>query len=72
MATIRKSSTDELRIEIRDYKDKKYLDIRSWFRESEESDKWIPTKKGVTVPIELLEQFVDAVENVTHSYLDER
>lgn len=46
---IGKSHNERLRIEIKTYKGKEYLDIRTYFKD--ENGSWKPTKKGVTVPL---------------------
>lgn len=46
--TIEKNEGNAVRIELKEFKGKVYLDIRQFFMG--ESGDWIPTKKGVTVP----------------------
>lgn len=51
-----KNSDQEVRFAAGEYKDKMYLDVRIYFK-SEETEEWHPTKKGITLPIEMLPEF---------------
>jgi len=47
---IEKSQSEQIRLAIKEYKGKQYVDIRTYFI-TEETGKWLPTKKGITIPI---------------------
>ena len=51
-----KSNDQEVRFAAGEYRDKMYLDIRIYFK-NEETEEWHPTKKGITLPIEMLPDF---------------
>ena len=53
-----------IRVQKTIYKDKTYLDIRKYYLE-EETEEYKPTRKGITIPIELAEQVKTAVDEVT-------
>jgi hypothetical protein len=57
-------ATGLIRVSISDYQQKKYIDIRNWVRidDSEKGATIIPTKKGVTISAEDLEEFIKALE----------
>jgi len=53
-----------IRVQKTIYKDKTYLDIRKYYLE-EETEEYKPTRKGITIPIELAEQVKTVVDEVT-------
>ena len=61
LATIPRSSTEQLQISINSYKEKKYLDLRIYYT-TDEGANWLPTKKGVTVSPENLQALKEAIE----------
>ena len=61
LVNISRSATEELRVQINEYKGKKYLDLRIFYT-TDNGASWNPTKKGVTVSPESLEEFKTAVE----------
>lgn len=60
LGTIGRSPTEELQIAISEYKGKKYVDIRIFYT-TDEGDNWNPTKKGVTVPPDKIEEVKTAL-----------
>ena len=48
-----------IRVQKTIYKDKTYLDIRKYYLE-EDSGEFKPTRKGITIPIELAENVLKA------------
>ncbi len=54
--SFKKSATEEVRISAREYKNKHYFDIRVFFQPVNSGDdvEMQPSKKGVTLPIDLL------------------
>jgi len=62
MELIEKSALERIQIEMKEYKKKKYLDIRTYYRSDE--GEWKPTKKGVTIPPEALEDLIEAVNKI--------
>lgn len=45
---------DEERVQFaeREYKGKRYIDIRVYFKSGDNNDEWIPSKKGITLSVE--------------------
>lgn len=63
---IPRDAKHHIRIEATEYQDKKYLDLRLNFLK-EETDEWIPMKKGITVPLEILPEMVVALTKIGES-----
>jgi len=53
---IQKTPTEQIQMAWRLYKDRQYADIRLWYR-SENEDEMRPTKRGVSLPLELWPDF---------------
>ncbi len=60
---INKSDTNAIRIGLNEYEGTQYVDIRLMFR-NDNSDKWLPSKKGTTVPLRLWPEFREAVASL--------
>lgn len=56
-----KNPDEEVRFSIRTYKERRYLDVRLWFRPSAGGD-YRPTKKGITVGVEHVQEFHRGIE----------
>lgn len=63
MIAIRKNESEQVQIDIREYKGKKYLDIRLWYQSGDGSE-YLPTKKGVSLPVVLLPEFQKAIASL--------
>lgn len=61
IATIPRSSTEQMQIAVKEFKGKSYLDMRIFYT-TDEGASWLPTKKGVTCSPENLEILKDAIE----------
>lgn len=48
---IQKDQNSQIRLALKRYKESTYIDIRTYFLEQEKG-KWLPTKKGITIPID--------------------
>jgi hypothetical protein len=59
--SFKKSETEEVRVSLRQYKEKTYLDVRVFFY-SERDQEFRPTKKGVTFGTEFLGQLRSGLE----------
>lgn len=59
--TIQRNPEEEIRIALRDYNDRRYFDLRLWFMPSRGGE-YRPTKKGITLPIEYLEEVKTGLE----------
>jgi len=70
LAVIPKNDTDRLQIAIKEYKGRKYLDMRAFFT-TDGGENWIPTKKGITVYPDKLDVFKEAIEKAMDELKDE-
>lgn len=61
LATIDRSATERMQIAVKEFKGKKYLDLRIFYT-TDEGETWLPTKKGVTCSPDNLETLKGAVE----------
>ncbi len=60
-----KNEEEEVRFSIREYKDRRYLDLRIWFRTKE--GEYRPTKKGLTLSLGLLGEVMRGIEKVSEA-----
>ncbi len=58
---IQRNETEVLRVSLRDYKEKTYLDLRVFFQVAQGGE-WIPTKKGLTVDVAHLSDLKAGIE----------
>jgi len=63
IAKIRKNSVSEVWVVAKKYKGKISCDVREYFHPPDRSE-WLPTKKGVSIPPDLIGQAVDAVQEM--------
>jgi hypothetical protein len=57
---IKRNETEVLRISADEYKGRKYVDVRIYF--ANEEGEWKPTKKGVTIQPDKVEEFVELIK----------
>lgn len=67
LATIPRSATEQLQIAIKEFKGKKYLDLRIFYT-TDEGATWLPTKKGVTCSPENIEMLKEAVDAAVEEF----
>lgn len=60
---IEKSEGERVRIGISEFNEKRYLDARIHYEADDGT--WRPTKKGFTLPLELIGEFKEAVEQLS-------
>ena len=60
----KKSETEEVRLCLRSFKGKSYLDLRTFFR-SKGMGEFKPTRKGLTLPAELAPELEKAFQGVS-------
>ncbi len=60
MTEIDKNSLEKIRIQRTKYKGKDLLDIRVFYEA--ENGEWKPTKKGITVKVDLTEKLLDGIK----------
>lgn len=61
LGTIERSETEQLQIAVKEFKGRKYLDMRIFYT-TDGGDSWLPTKKGVTCSPDHLEILKQAIE----------
>lgn len=61
LMTIPRSATEEIQVQLSEYKGKKFLDLRIFYT-TDAGNTWNPTKKGVAVYPESLDQLKEAIE----------
>lgn len=59
--TFQKNPEEEVRLTLREYKDRHYLDLRLWFQPSDGGD-YRPTKKGITLSLDYLPELKKGLE----------
>lgn len=57
-----KARGETINVYIGEYRGTKYLHIREWYVDKDQEEK--PTKKGVAIPIEKIEQLQEAIERL--------
>ena len=63
IATIEKNRSEELRVALKEYKGRDYLDIRTFIEPyADEGQGRVPTKKGITVPLDKLPELIAALQ----------
>jgi hypothetical protein len=70
IASIPRSATEEIHIQINEYKGKKYLDMRVYYT-TDDGINWNPTKKGVTFSPDKLDELKQAIEEAQKEFEDE-
>lgn len=63
--SFKKSETEEVRVSLREYKEKTYVDIRLFFY-SERDKEFRPTRKGMTFGAEFLGELRRGLERVEY------
>lgn len=61
LASIPRTATEEIQVQLSEYRGKKFLDIRIFYT-TDEGNTWNPTKKGVAVNPENLTELKEAIE----------
>lgn len=61
LATIPRTATEEIQVQLSEYKGKKFLDLRIFYT-TDGGNSWLPTKKGVAVYPENLDALKEAIE----------
>ncbi len=58
---LKKDASCEVRVVLCEYKGKKRCDIRAYYS-TDNGNNWLPTQKGISIPLEMIEQFVKALQ----------
>lgn len=67
--TFRKNSMEEVRAGIAEYKGRHYASVRVYVEN--DFSEWVPTKKGLTLSVDLLPELVQAVRMVEAEAVDQ-
>ena len=67
--SFQKNATEEVRISVNTYKGKKYIDIRVYYQD--DSGDYKPSKKGVALSPELLEELQKGIDKLKQSLSEE-
>lgn len=62
ISAVELAATQKIVISISKFKDKLFFDMRHWFRQ--EAGNWIPTKKGVHLPLDKSFQIAEILEAI--------
>ena len=68
---------DPIKVEMSEFKGKHYLNVRSWYLPKDEgldpenTDNYKPTKKGISVDVQMARKVIDAMNKVLGSALHE-
>jgi len=66
MYIFEKNDTTQIRVSVRQFKGKTFVDLRQWYRreENKADDKaWRPSQKGFTIPPDKWEDFKRGIED---------
>lgn len=67
--SFQKNPEEEIRFSLREYKDRRYLDLRLWFQPSNGGD-YRPTKKGLTLSVEHLPELKKGLERAAKAAVE--
>ncbi len=63
IAKIEKNKTEELRVALKEFKGRRYLDIRTYIDPyADEGQGRVPTRKGVTLNLAKLPELIEALQ----------
>ena len=65
LGKIKKSAVQQVRVQLRYYRRKPYIDVRTFFRKGPDDD-WTPSKKGVTFRPEQTVELIAALQKLNH------
>ncbi|MCK4764350.1 MAG: transcriptional coactivator p15/PC4 family protein [Candidatus Aminicenantes bacterium] len=63
---IERSDTERLRVECSNYKGKDFLSVRIYYLA--DNGEWRPTKKGITVKPEKMDEFIDLLSQAKEKF----
>lgn len=63
VAVLDRGPTQQIQIRLNEFKGRRYLDLRTFYLD-EDGETWKPTRKGVSIPVELFGQLKAALEKV--------
>lgn len=69
ISKFRKNSLEEIQVSAREYQGRQLVDIRTYI--GSRGQETVPTKKGITIPIELYSEFRKAMRDLEDILEDE-
>ena len=69
IAEIRKGAGERIIIETTEFKGHKYIDCRLYYKDTHE--RWVPSKKGITLSYDVLDDFIKALHRARIVYREE-
>jgi len=69
IGSIQKNALHKLKVELKNYKDYDFIDIRTYYQDDE--DKWKPTKKGITIAPEKVGELIELIQKAKKQFKKE-
>jgi hypothetical protein len=63
IAVINRGQTQQIQLRVSEFKEKRYIDLRTYYFD-EKDETFKPTRKGISVPVELYEDLKAAIAKV--------
>jgi len=60
---IQKNERTQVRVSVDEYNGKTFLAVREFYFDAP-SDDWAPTKRGVTLDLELIDELIDGLKDI--------
>ena len=60
MVLIEKTENTAVQISATEFKGRRFLDVRNFFR-NKETGEWMPTKKGISIPEDFIDEVIEAM-----------
>ena len=62
LAVIEKNASEEIQVALSQFKGRKLIDVRTWLRPLHQGDQATPTRKGVTVRPDQIDELIAALD----------
>lgn len=69
ISEFQKNDNEKIRVEISEFKGRKYLNFRIMFKD--EDDSWKYTKKGITISVDLVDDLKKAVDKAASKVFED-
>ena len=66
IGVVEKSSMDQIRVAIRFFENKRYIDVRTFIKD--DRGQWLPTKKGITLQPDTLRELIPLLNQADARY----
>jgi len=63
VAVVNRGQTQQIQFRVNEFKGSNYIDIRTYYFD-ENSEEFKPTRKGISIPVELYEELKEALAKV--------